>query len=312
MKLSPIYWILSTVVALAGVGMMVAGAAMYDDQIEDDENSVMETFSDFRNLQLEVESCALTLKSSESAQDCTVEFIGSPSTPKMYLDGDTLVVEQKQKMPLQLISFGNWKKCGKVIITVPVQEYDRMYISLGMTDENLIDSIACRDMEFDCGVGDVTMRDIHIAGELDVDGGTGDLFMNDIAVDSVCTLDLGVGTMEAENLVVKGKSDFDFGTGDCTISESRLGDLELDCGVGDVKLFFTELHGDAEIQQGTGDIELSISGSSDAYSVLTDSGVGDIKIDGEDINGLKNKDAEYTINIECGVGDVDVRFLDET
>ncbi len=312
MKLSPIYWIFSSVVVLAGVGMMIAGAAMYDEQIEDDENSVMETFADFRNLELEVEYCTLTLKSSESAQECIVEFIGAHSTPKMYLDGDTLVVEQKQKMPLQVISFGKWQKCGEVIITVPERDYDQMHISLGMTDGNTIDSISCKDMELDCGVGDIELQDIHIAGEFDVDGGTGDMFLTDVSVDGECTMDLGVGTLEAENLVVKGKSDFDFGTGDCTISDSRIGKLELDCGVGDVKILSTELLGDAEIQQGTGDVEMNISGSSDAYSVLTESGAGDVTIDGDNINTLKNKDSEYTINIDCGVGDVDIRFFDET
>jgi len=311
MKFSPFYWVFSSVVILAGVGLMGTAAAMEYKGRDEEGESIIETFESVDNLKVEVSSCSLVLKSSENAKECSVEFVNAPTNPKMYMDGNTLHIEQKQKGTFRLISFGNWQKSGKLIITVPEQKLDEVAISLGFTNGNEISALSCKKLQLDCGVGDMTMDQIQISKELDLDGGTGDLFLYDVTVDGKCDMDLGVGEIEADGFTVAKETNIDLGTGDCFIQNAVMGMTDMDCGVGDIQMISVQFLGDTEIRQGTGDIKLDIAGSSDDYSVKTEDGTGDVKIDGENINTLKNMDAKYSINIKCGVGDVDICFVDE-
>ena len=311
MKFSPIYWVLSSVVLLAGVGMMGVGAAMEYNNRDDDGKYLVDSFENVGNIKVEVSTCSMTLKSDENAENCTVEFINATGNPKMYMEGNTLHVEQKQKQKFRLVNFGDWQKKGEFIITVPDEMLDEVEVALGFTKENEISSISCKKMQLDCGVGDMTIRQTRIFNEFDLDGGTGDMVFKDVTVEGNCDLDFGVGTLESDNYVVAKKSDIDFGTGDCTFRNSEFSEIEMGCGVGDLKLESVKISGDVKIKQGTGDIRIDVADSSDDYSVEVEKGVGDVSVNGKEINGLMNKDAKYDITVESGVGDISISFLDE-
>ena len=311
MKFSPIYWVLSSVVLLAGVGMMGTAFAMEYKGSDAERKNITESFTNAENLKVEVSTCTLTLKSDKDAENYTVEFIDASGNPKIYMDGDTLHVEQKQKQRFRLVNFGEWQKKGKVIITVPERAFDEIELYLGFTDDSEISAITCNKLQLDCGVGDMTMSQVRIAGELDLDGGTGDLFLKDVTVDGKCDMDLGVGVLEADHFTVSKEADIDLGTGDCTIRNSGFKDIELDCGVGDLHMEALTLFGDADIRQGTGDVKINVADSSDGYSVEVEKGVGDVTINGKSNTSLTNRDAKYMINVECGVGDVDITFQEE-
>ncbi len=311
MKFSPVYWIISSVVVLSGAGMGMLGVAMIKNSGNEVENSITESFTGIENLRVESDSCTLTLKSSEDAESCTVEFISATGNPEMYKDGTTLWVKQKKKYQFRLISFGDWEKKGKLIITVPKESFKEIYVSLGFSDKNVISGISCQNLFLDCGVGTLELNDIRTTGVFNIDGGTGDIHMDEITTGGICELDLGVGDLVAERSVMADTSDFDFGTGDSIFENCDFGEVDLSSGVGDLIMEDVTFAGDVRIKQGTGDVSVDIADRSDDFSVNVKKGMGDVTINGEKNSSLINRDAKYSITVESGVGSIDISFADE-
>ncbi len=308
MKLKAVYWVIAVLITLAGIGIMSVGAAYRFSHPQ--TKNWTDTFESFENLDIELASSSLRIESDPAAQECIVECIEVPSDTEAFLDGDTLKIKQKEKKKFQLISFGWDLEVGDVIVTLPEADYQNLVISLGLADQSEIADITCKTMEIDAGVGTMTLRDVTIGKEFNMDGGTGDLLLQNITLDGNSDIDLGVGELVAEYVKAKKTCEIDLGTGDCEFRDCQFDGLDLDCGVGDVMLLRTTLKGDAKFMQGTGDIELELMGNPDLYSIRTESGMGDVTIDGVKIGALRNDDAKYEITVECGVGDVDIRFPD--
>ncbi len=306
MKLKAVYWIIAVLITLAGIGIMSVGAAYRFSHPQ--TKNWTDTFASFENLDIELASSSLRIQSDPAAKECMVECIEVPADTEAYLDGETLKIEQKQKKKFELISFGWDLEVGDVIVTLPESDYKNLIISLGLADQSEIADITCKTMEIDAGVGTMTLRDVTIEKDFNMDGGTGDLLLQNITLDGKSDIDLGVGELVAEHVKAKENFEIDLGTGDCEFRECQFDELDVDCGVGDVLFLSTTLKGDAKFMQGTGDIELELMGNPDLYSIRTESGMGDVTIDGDKINGMRNDDAEYEITVECGVGDVDIRF----
>lgn len=87
--------------------------------------------------------------------------------------------------------------------------------------------------------------------------------------------------------------------------------IKINNGVGDLTLegvSFKEL----ELDGGIGDTHLLLTGEISDYSFDIDFGIGSIYLDGEEIEEIKtkNKTAESTVEIDGGIGDVYINFME--
>uniref|UniRef100_UPI00336530E5 DUF4097 family beta strand repeat-containing protein n=1 Tax=Intrasporangium sp. TaxID=1925024 RepID=UPI00336530E5 len=94
------------------------------------------------------------------------------------------------------------------------------------------------------------------------------------------------------------------GSGDVTVSAS-IADLELVTGTGDVKL--GAVHGGAvKARTGTGDVSIAVAAGVAAYLDLN-TVTGDVRIDLENSDGPGDSEAQASIAVQSGSGDIHVK-----
>lgn len=142
-------------------------------------------------------------------------------------------------------------------------------------------------VEIDCGFGNISISDLSTK-ELEINGGAGNIIGTNLNSEKV-SIDGGAGDIEFRNILFQN--------------------VDVDSGIGDI-IFEGELLGDNIIDCGVGDIELMLKGNSDLYNLSIDSGLGNIYVDGKKYSDLNwnNVTAENSIEINGGVGDIDLNF----
>lgn len=143
--------------------------------------------------------------------------------------------------------------------------------------------------------------------EFIIDGGMGDINIQDLNT-SYLSIDAGMGNIKG-GTVIADKVKIDAGMGDLTLEDVQFGKSELDGGAGSLSLD-GRIQGDMDIDGGAGNIYLKLDGSTDDYNIKVDSGLGNVKINGEKHSDTKwnNDTADYDMDIDGGVGDVDIDF----
>lgn len=143
--------------------------------------------------------------------------------------------------------------------------------------------------------------------KFDIDAGTGTVNMNNIDTDDLI-IDAGTGSITGGQITA-GKTDLDCGTGNITLSDVTLSDSDIDCGTGNVTIDGTFL-GKNEFDGGVGNINLNLKGTINDYSLKTESGIGDITIDGKKYSDYTsvNDNTDNSLDIEGGVGNVNIDF----
>lgn len=138
--------------------------------------------------------------------------------------------------------------------------------------------------------------------KLVLDMGAGTLYAEDLVTEEM-KLDLGAGRAELAGLRVRQSAKIDGGAGLLIVREAELGKLELDMGVGRVELT-ARLEENSKISAGVGKLELTLIGEEDDYRVKFDQGIGSLKQEGI---GLDNPDGKTVVEIDGGVGAIDLR-----
>ncbi len=312
MKLKAPYWITAGILTAAGL-MTMTGAAVYQvSHLDVDRVSFTEEFSGIENLDVEIGVAECFIKSDADAKVCTVDCVNVPDSMKVYVEDDTLVIEDKREF--NIISFGDFSNIGaretSVTIILPEAEYKKLEIGVGVCGETEITDIRCNTLELDVGVGKARLEGVSIDKELNADIGTGDMELTASEIGGSSDIDLGVGNLRMEECTLKKQSDFDLGTGDCIVQNCAFDGLEMDCGVGDVEITGAQLHDKTDIQTGTGDITVEIKDDPSEYYVSPSSGTGDAVMYGRDGLRWSADDAKHQVYLEAGVGDVEVSFAD--
>lgn len=159
----------------------------------------------------------------------------------------------------------------KVTILVPDKDYEKIEIDNGIGEMSISD-LRCDTLEIDNGVGEIEVSRVS-ANNTDIDNGVGEITCSD------CTF---------------GRTQIDNGVGDVTVEDSEMTDTDIDNGIGDVNIIKTAVRGDIEIDNGIGDTVISIKGSKSDYRYKKN----------------KDKDAKYVIDIDDGIGDVRISYVD--
>lgn len=117
-------------------------------------------------------------------------------------------------------------------------------------------------------------------------------------------IEAGVGTTEIDDITV-AEFDFDGGIGESSFTYMDiLRNADIDVGVGEF-YFSGELNGDIDIDSGVGSVTMDIDGYKLDYNINYDKGVGDVEINGSNIESTNEK---HKIDIDCGVGEVNLNF----
>jgi DUF4097 and DUF4098 domain-containing protein YvlB len=143
------------------------------------------------------------------------------------------------------------------------------------------------EVRIETGAGTVTLEELTTE-YLYISAGAGNIKGSDLIADKV-KLEGGVGSIDMENVTFKNAS-FECGVGNVSLSGVLLEENKFDCGVGEVIL---------ELQGKLSDYDLDI-----------ESGVGNIRVNGEKIEEIEhtNRFADHSIEVDGGVGGVRINI----
>lgn len=203
---------------------------------------------------------------------------------KCTTDGDTLKVRYKKLF--SFFNFTPWKN-NKIVITLPENaEYDRL--------------------DVDNGAGAMRISGLEVK-DVDIDNGAGELKLENLTVENKVTLKTGAGavsidTMSCDDLKI------DSGVGEVAAINVKCGDIKTSSGIGEFR-FEGEINGDADIDNGVGEIKMNLTGNSSDYSFKVDSGIGQVRVNGN--TPVQTSGAKYTFKVSTGIGEVRIDFKGE-
>ncbi len=119
-------------------------------------------------------------------------------------------------------------------------------------------------------------------------------------------LDLGAGKTVISSIKAD-RVDIDGGAGELLIRSCDVSELDLDMGVG-VLDFHGSITDKADISLGVGKTDITLLGGKDKYKLVLEKGIGEIKVDGETVGNTKLGEGECTVDIDGGVGEININF----
>ena len=129
------------------------------------------------------------------------------------------------------------------------------------------------------------------------------------------TLEIGMGEFESKMPLKCKRSTINVGLGSCSLEDFSVTDyFETECGMGSLTIQGT-IDGTSKIQCGMGTVELITQGNPDDYNYKTQVGMGSVQIGDKTFEGLSNKErfsstAKNYFDINCGMGDITISFVD--
>ena len=143
--------------------------------------------------------------------------------------------------------------------------------------------------------------------DVDIAAGAGKLTIKTLSCREL-NLELGAGMAEIHYLQADKSADIEGGAGQIVIHDGTFHNLNFDMGVGKAEIF-AALSGNCEISAGIGNLVLTIPARVEDYTILAESGIGRIEVDGMRITGNGALGSgENRIELEGGIGNIDVYF----
>lgn len=123
------------------------------------------------------------------------------------------------------------------------------------------------------------------------------------------TLELGTGETQIKDLIVSRKAKIKGGVGEVTIRNADLNNVDLELGIGRFKIEGI-FKGENEFETGVGELDITIIDNKDNYTIETENGIGEIRIDREKVNNRTIGRGRVHLDVESGVGEVNINFLE--
>ncbi|MBS7360445.1 MAG: DUF4097 family beta strand repeat protein [Oscillospiraceae bacterium] len=143
--------------------------------------------------------------------------------------------------------------------------------------------------------------------DVTIETGAGEVKIDELSAD-ILNFTFGAGEVEIKNLTANSRSKIDGGAGEVTIDGGLLRNLDIDMGVGELTLK-SRLEGDSSIDYGVGETNLTLLGSREDYRIEIDKGLGEAKLEDENMNDDSVYGAGINhIDIDGGVGELNIEF----
>lgn len=153
----------------------------------------------------------------------------------------------------------------------------------------------------------ITLPKGFTPGKVRLAAGAGEVRLQSLQM-GLLDLSMGAGELTGENLVaaqvnVKG------GVGEMDFNDCIFTDLSLKTGVGETT-FTGMLKGKSSLNCDLGSVDLMIRDTMDHFKLTTKSGIGSIKVNGEEVSNLNKRgaNAEHSLDVTSGIGEVSIDF----
>lgn len=143
---------------------------------------------------------------------------------------------------------------------------------------------------------------------IDIEAGISDIYIEKLVANEF-DIQTGVGKCTIDNILAD-IANINGGAGDTNIQNSTLKKLKLEAGVGKF-VINSEISQEGKIEAGVGQLIINLKGKREDYKVKTSTGIGNLLVDGIKAgdNQVIGNGSSY-IKVEAGVGEVQVKFLD--
>ena len=225
--------------------------------------------AEVKNIKFDIDAAELQVEASADSENIGVELLrGNEKYYSCFLDDTTLTVSYDTRSH-------HFNNSPKIVVSIPKgASFDMVTINTGaMAGGMSFDEISCENMEINVGAGD----------------------------------------FKAEKLTVLKKLEAVIGAGNVEIEDGEYRDVKLECGVGNLT-FTGKVTGGIKGHCGMGEMEIELDGKETDYNYNISCGLGRIEINGttySDLSGTKkteNAGAVGTIDLDCGMGNIDVDF----
>ncbi|MBP3474735.1 MAG: DUF4097 family beta strand repeat protein [Lachnospiraceae bacterium] len=249
------------------------------------------TSATLRNLEVDLGACALSVQ--ESGDDHVWMAVEGDTQEIHYAieNGDTLVIESSYD---PVFGWFGWKK-----------NVESTVVYLSLPKGAVLDEI---DLEF--GAGKIDMGALK-ANNIDIEFGAGVCNVEALEANTV-SLSVGAGEAIVSTLTAK-EADLDVGAGELVIEDIRTdGNADLDIGVGSAEINGT-ITGDLDADCGMGNLMMQLTGSEEDHSYNVDCAMGSVTIGSRTYTALSDN-AEWgsqnrsTFDIDCAMGNVTIVF----
>lgn len=153
-------------------------------------------------------------------------------------------------------------------------------ITIKIPDTKVYDSFS-----FKLGVGESTVSGVHAKN---------------------IKLDTGAGEIKAADLTADGTLDVELGAGESSFSRCSAANVDFDCGAGETTYSGT-ITGKGKFDGGVGELDISVIGNYNDYDIDIDKGLGEVNVEKGDTSVAGDK--KIPLKVDCGVGEVNVRFI---
>lgn len=229
-----------------------------------------------KELDVKVGACRVEIQEGDGFVVEGIEVVEGGFT--YVLSGEKLTVTYEPKNVTEInlfgfrISSGKSNQEAKIILTVPKNVIlDRVTMEYGAADINA-ESINTRDL----------------------------------------SLTVGAGAMKIKQLFADTSAKINVGAGSLVINNAEVANVSIDCGVGETTLE-GKITGRSKVKCGVGEVTLSVNGKESDYTGDLKCGLGEVKCGSEKISGSGSRtygfsNAENILDVDCGVGEVTVKF----
>ena len=157
----------------------------------------------------------------------------------------------------------------------------------------------------------ITVPEDFIAEEFEIELGAGEIKVEEMDT-KVAEVSIGAGKMDVRNMNVTDEISCDVGAGELIIRELDTKKAKFECGVGSIKVD-GKVAGDLDADCGMGEMDIILNGNEEEYNYNVSCGVGNINLNGHNYsfssnNRIKNESSIGTIDLDCSVGSLKLRF----
>lgn len=260
-------------------------------ELEGKKEQLPLTAENLGSLEIDVEECNVVIWESEDA-NAWILMDGNTNRPNYFIENEhgrqELSIENEVEHHL-----GHWRNGPNDTVYLWLPEGCALEECKISMDAGYMDSIflKAKKMKAELGAGMVT-ADGFEGEEISITVGAGELLADRIRA-GTADFEIGAGHMSIEELTVSGKMDMEVSMGAAEVAGTIAGDLDVECGMGE--------------------IVMSLTGSEDDHSYYVECGMGNVDVGSYSHSGVAshkswNAGKSSYFHINCNMGNVTVTF----
>ena len=148
--------------------------------------------------------------------------------------------------------------------------------------------------------------------EVEIDLGAGEMTFDDLEAGKV-SMEVGAGVIQCKNIRAS-KLKASVGMGQIELKDMDIDELEAEIGMGELT-GSGMINKSADLECSMGNLDLTLAGSARDYNYKLEAAAGHVDIGRDSFSGLAtdrwvNNNASKTLDIECSMGNVSIRFTE--